>query len=247
MESELTARQKKIFNYIRRHIDKSGYGPTVREIAAAFDIASPNGFVCHLDALVQKGFIVRKARKSRSIEISPEYQEETRGLPLAGEVAAGAMHEAIEQDERIDFDRLLNKRGAFALQVRGESMIEAQICDGDFVIVHPSKKYLATLQLKLSRFLQNELHLKIHPKKVYLQHYKKGVKFVGAVIKPNRIYIANRTKGNMYDAISKFNAIARTQQINPNNVDALLCSMNSYLGIMKHYKPYKIRKIMKWW
>ena len=139
MESELTARQKKIFNYIRRHIDKSGYGPTVREIAAAFDIASPNGVVCHLDALVQKGFIVRKARKSRSIEISPEYQEETRGLPLAGEVAAGAMHEAIEQDERIDFDRLLNKRGAFALQVRGESMIEAQICDGDFVIVNPQK------------------------------------------------------------------------------------------------------------
>ena len=139
MESELTARQKKIFNYIRRHIDKSGYGPTVREIAAAFEIASPNGVVGHLDALVQKGFIVRKARKSRSIEISPEYQEETRGLPLAGEVAAGAMHEAIEQDERIDFDRLLNKRGAFALQVRGESMIEAQICDGDFVIVHPQK------------------------------------------------------------------------------------------------------------
>ena len=123
----------------------------------------------------------------------------------------------------------------------------------DFVIVHPSKEFLAKLQLKLSRFMQNELHLKIHPKKVYLQHYKKGVKFVGAVIKPNRIYIANRTKGNMYNAISKFNAIARTQKINPNNVDALLCSMNSYLGIMKHYKSYKIRKIMTtkglsgWW
>jgi len=139
MESELTARQKKIFNFIRRQIEKSGYGPTVREIAEAFDIASPNGVVCHLDALVHKGFIVRKARKSRSIELSPEFQQENRGLPLAGEVAAGTMHEAIEQEERIDFDRLLNKRGAYALKVKGESMIEAQICDGDYVIVHPQR------------------------------------------------------------------------------------------------------------
>lgn len=139
MESELTARQQKIFNFIRRQIEKSGYGPTVREIAEAFDIASPNGVVCHLDALVHKGFIVRKARKSRSIELSPEFQQENRGLPLAGEVAAGTMHEAIEQEERIDFDRLLNKRGAYALKVKGESMIEAQICDGDYVIVHPQR------------------------------------------------------------------------------------------------------------
>ena len=139
MDSELTTRQKKIFNYIRRHIDRSGYGPTVREIADEFDIASPNGVVCHLDALVHKGFIVRTARKSRSIELSPEYQEEHRGLPLAGEVAAGALQQAIEQHERIDFARLLDRRGAYALQVRGDSMIEAQICDGDYVIVHPRK------------------------------------------------------------------------------------------------------------
>jgi repressor LexA len=139
MESELTVRQRRIFEFIRRHITEWGYGPTVREIAEAFDIASPNGVVCHLNALVNKGFIVRTARKSRSIELSPEYQEETRGLPLAGEVAAGAMHEAIEQQERIDFGRLLEKRGAFALKVRGDSMIEAQICDGDYVIVHPRR------------------------------------------------------------------------------------------------------------
>jgi len=123
----------------------------------------------------------------------------------------------------------------------------------DFVLVHPSKVYLTKLMPLLSRFLQDELGLKIHPKKKYLQHYTKGVKFVGAVLKPNRIYIANRTKGNMYDAISKFNTIARTQKIQAHNVDALLCSMNSYLGIMKHYKTYKIRRVMTkkglsaWW
>ena len=139
MESELTPRQNSIFKFIRAHIGKFGYGPTVREIADEFDIASPNGAVCHLDALVAKGFIVQRSRKSRSIELSPEFQEEIRGLPLAGEVAAGAMHEAIEQNERIDFARMLEKRGAYALKVRGESMIEAQICDGDYVIVHPKR------------------------------------------------------------------------------------------------------------
>ena len=139
MESELTPRQNSIFKFIRAHIGKFGYGPTVREIADEFDIASPNGAVCHLDALVAKGFIVRRSRKSRSIELSSEFQEEIRGLPLAGEVAAGAMHEAIEQNERIDFARMLEKRGAYALKVRGESMIEAQICDGDYVIVHPKR------------------------------------------------------------------------------------------------------------
>ncbi len=139
MELELTQRQLQVFNFICDHIDRFGYGPTVREIADEFEIASPNGVVCHLRALVNKGFIVRTARKSRSIEISPEYQEEHRGLPLAGEVAAGALHEAIEQDQRIDFTRMLEKRGAYALKVRGDSMIEAQICDGDFVIVHPRR------------------------------------------------------------------------------------------------------------
>jgi len=139
MESELTRRQKEVFDFICRHIDKYGYGPTVREIADEFDIVSPNGVVCHLNALVNKGFITRRARKSRSIELSPEYQEEHRGLPLVGEVAAGAMHEAIEQMERIDFAKLLGRKNAYALKVRGDSMIEAHICDGDYVIVHPRR------------------------------------------------------------------------------------------------------------
>lgn len=112
----------------------------------------------------------------------------------------------------------------------------------DFVIVHHSKRFLQDVIPKISRFLYSTLNLKIHPRKIYLQHIKKGVQFVGAVIKPNRIYIANRTKGNMYDAVAKFNTIARTQKIKPKNVDALLCSLNSYLGIMKHYSNYRIRK-----
>ena len=139
MDIPLTPRQNKIFRFIRQQIDKRGYGPTVREIADKFDIVSPNGVMCHLRALQNKGYIVRTAKKSRSIEISPKFDKETRGLPLSGIVSAGALTEAVEQVERIDFKKLLNRSGAFVLQVDGDSMIEAHICDGDYVIVHPRR------------------------------------------------------------------------------------------------------------
>jgi len=123
----------------------------------------------------------------------------------------------------------------------------------DFVIVHNDKEYLKNLIPKLSEFLQSELQATIHPKKIYLQHYSKGVKFIGAVILPNRIYIANRTKGNFFNAIEKQNQIARNHKPTKEQQEAFQSSMNSYLGIMSHYKSYKLRKEMifknlsGWW
>lgn len=123
----------------------------------------------------------------------------------------------------------------------------------DFVIVHENKEYLKNLIPKLSEFLQTELEVTIHPKKIYLQHYSKGVKFLGTVILPNRIYIANRTKGNFYNAIEKQNEIARNHKPTKEEQQIFQSSMNSYLGIMKHYKTYKLRKVMifknlsAWW
>ncbi len=123
----------------------------------------------------------------------------------------------------------------------------------DFIIVHPEKEYLKSIQSLISNFLKKELKLTLHPKKVYLQHYSKGVKFLGAVIKPNRIYIANRTKGNFYKAMEKQNIIARDHKPSKEEQEFFLSSMNSYLGIMKHYKTYKIRKkiiienLSAWW
>ena len=76
----------------------------------------------------------------------------------------------------------------------------------------------------------------MHPKKIYLQHYSKGVQFLGTVIKPNRIYIANRTKGNFYNAIMNQNAIVQSTKPSPVEQKQFLSFMNSYLGIMKHYK-----------
>jgi RNA-directed DNA polymerase len=114
----------------------------------------------------------------------------------------------------------------------------------DFVIVHPDKDYLKSLIPQLSDFLLLNLQLTLHPKKIYLQHYSKGVKFLGTVIKPNRIYIANRTKGNFYNAIEKQNKVIQDHKPTKEEKVAFLNSMNSYLGIMKHYKSYKLRKKM---
>lgn len=115
----------------------------------------------------------------------------------------------------------------------------------DFIIVHSNKEYLKLLIPVISNYLNDELNLKLHPKKIYLQHYTKGVKFLGTVIKPNRVYIANRTKGNFFSAIQKQNQVINYRR-KPNRDDqsAFLNSMNSYLGIMKHYRTYNLRKRM---
>jgi repressor LexA len=136
----LTGRQQDVYEFIRDKIRTRGYGPTVREIASKFDIQSPNGVVCHLKALEKKGLISREPNRSRAIELTAEPIDE-RSLPLAGRIAAGVLHEAIEQDERVDFQEMFNPRSKnlFVLQVTGDSMIEDQIADGDYVVVQKQR------------------------------------------------------------------------------------------------------------
>jgi retron-type reverse transcriptase len=111
----------------------------------------------------------------------------------------------------------------------------------DFVIIHPDKEYLKMIIPLLSSYLSTTLQLTLHPKKQYLQHYTKGVRFLGTVIKANRIYIGNRTKGNFYMAIQKQNKVVENNFIQLEQLNQFLSSMNSYLGIMKHYKTYRLR------
>jgi repressor LexA len=137
---QLTERQRDVYAFIRDKIRNRGYGPTVREIGDQFGISSPNGVMCHLKALERKGVIIREPNMSRAIQLAAEPIEE-RGLPLAGRIAAGVLHEAIEQNERIDFDSIFDNsdRSRFVLQVNGDSMIEDHIADGDFVVVRRQK------------------------------------------------------------------------------------------------------------
>ena len=132
--SHLTKRQKAVYEFIRDKIQNRGYGPTVREIGDHFGISSPNGVMCHLKALEKKGIITREPNMSRAIRLIAEPVEE-KGLPLAGRIAAGVMHEAFEQNERVDFGAMFSKKNQFVLEVSGDSMIDAQIADGDWVII----------------------------------------------------------------------------------------------------------------
>jgi len=136
----LTQRQLNVYQFIREKIRSRGYGPTVREIGQRFDIRSPNGVMCHLKALEKKGLIVREPNMSRAIQLATEPAEQ-RGLPLAGRIAAGLLHEAVEQQERIDLHDMFNPADSelFLLQVHGDSMIEDQIADGDYVVVRRQK------------------------------------------------------------------------------------------------------------
>jgi len=137
---QLTDRQHAVYLFIRDKILHRGYGPTVREIGLQFGIRSPNGVMCHLKALERKGLIQREPNMSRAIQLSAEPLA-AKGLPLAGRIAAGVLHEAVEQDERVDFNEMFDptNRDLFLLQVSGDSMIEDHISDGDFVVVHRQK------------------------------------------------------------------------------------------------------------
>ena len=132
----LTKRQRAVYEFVRDKIRNRGYGPTVREIGERFGIHSPNGVMCHLKALEKKGLITREPNMSRAIQLAAEPLRET-GLPLAGRIAAGVLHEAIEQDERVDFGDIFDSenKNLFVLEVDGDSMIEDQIADGDYVVV----------------------------------------------------------------------------------------------------------------
>lgn len=123
----------------------------------------------------------------------------------------------------------------------------------DFILIHNDKQLLKSAIPKIKSYLKENLCLELHPNKIYLQHCNKGVQFLGAVIKPHYKLIAKRTKGNFYNAVKKHNNIVRNKIPSKEEKDAFQSSMNSYLGILKHYKTYALRKKMvqskvsAWW
>jgi repressor LexA len=136
-QNALTSRQKEIYDFIKERMEKRGYPPTVREIGNAFDIKSPNGVMCHLNALVKKGLIEREAQSARAIQIVGYQGREAQPaeLPMYGAVAAGQPIAAVPADDRLNFRDLFCGPDHFALQVRGQSMIEDHIADGDYVVI----------------------------------------------------------------------------------------------------------------
>lgn len=135
MSSQLTDRQQDVYDMIRSLIVKRGYGPTVREIGEYFGIKSPNGVMCHLRALERKGLIKRSPNKSRAIELTHSADRSGHAMPMAGLVSAGPTALAFEQSESLDFSEMLFRDDRFILRVSGDSMIDAHIADGDYVVI----------------------------------------------------------------------------------------------------------------
>lgn len=155
--STLTERQQEIYDFIREKIESRGYGPTVREIGEAFDIKSPNGVMCHLKALEHKGCILRGKFSARAIQLV-DHRRPAAELPLMGLVAAGAPLGSVQQDERLNFSELFCGDDHFALKVKGQSMIEDHIDDGDYVVIR--KQENAENGARVVAMIDNEITLK---------------------------------------------------------------------------------------
>jgi len=168
--SPLTPKQQRIYDFVCSQIDDRGYPPTIRDIGTAFDIRSPNGVMCHLKALEKKGFIVRDGKSARAIR--PTHRRGVRpGLPFKGLVAAGAPIQAEPQDDRIDLHSLFSGPNTFVLQVRGQSMIESHIDDGDYVVIRKQEgatngeRVVAVVdgEYTLKRFYRRHNHIELRP------------------------------------------------------------------------------------
>lgn len=133
----MTRRQKEILDFLARHIGEKGYAPTIEEIAAHFGLASLATVHKHLTNLQAKGLIRRAWNRSRALELVPAGMAvRAVEVPLLGRVAAGSPIEAIESTETIFVpEDMLGRGDTYVLQVKGDSMIDEQIRDGDYVIV----------------------------------------------------------------------------------------------------------------
>jgi len=132
----LTKRQKEILEHIQGFMDRHGYSPSIEEIGTHFGFASSNAAFKHLKALEKRGYIRRLTHSARSIELVRPAEPAAVALPLLGAIAAGTPIEALETVETVLVPADFTGRGThFVLRVRGQSMIEEHIEDGDLVIV----------------------------------------------------------------------------------------------------------------
>jgi len=131
----LTPKQLNIVNYVREYAQAKSYAPTLQEIAQHFSVSAVTIFE-HLNALEKKGAIRRSKHKTRSIEILGNGS--AKSLMVKGTIAAGSPIETMQESEHISLDELFQlAKNPFVLRVKGDSMIQEHICDGDYIVVEP--------------------------------------------------------------------------------------------------------------
>lgn len=198
---DLSPRQRQILSLIRKQIQERGYPPSVRELGEAVGLRSSSTVHAHLTRLEERGYIRRDPTKPRAIEIvHPDYlpgtvPDDTIQLPLVGQVTAGEPILAVENiEEYLTFPRSLvgnGGEGTFVLRVKGDSMIEAGIFDGDFVIVKRGETAengeivvaLIEDEATIKRFYKEESRIRLQPANRSMEPiYVQDVRIIGKVI-----------------------------------------------------------------
>ena len=197
MDLDLTKRQKEIFDFVRKYADKTGYPPTVREIGKAVGLHSSSTVHAHLANLEKIGLLRRDPSKPRAIELLFDKAKKTvlpeKGLPLVGQVAAGEPILAEENvEEYIEIpDVIGGEEGDYILQIRGESMKNAGIFEGDYVVVRPvddaaeGEIVVALIgdEATVKRFYREADHIRLQPENETMEPIRtKDAKILGRVV-----------------------------------------------------------------
>lgn len=180
----LTRRQKQVLDYISDFVNRNGYSPSYEELAQGLDLASLATVHKHIQALQTKQYLTRNFNHSRSLEVTNKYFDEQRmyrasrpepartEVPLLGRIAAGAPVEAIAGQDALAFGDFTGSTETFALQVRGDSMIEDHICDGDYVLIEKTATarngdtvvaLVDGVETTLKRFYDEGEHVRLQP------------------------------------------------------------------------------------
>ena len=168
----LTKRQKEIYEYLKEHIQSMGYAPSIMEICAKFNLSSPATVHKHLSHIEEKGLIRREQNMSRAIELVEETPAALPEFPLLGHIMAGKPIEVIEAREMMSLMPDPSGKDIFVLKVKGQSMIDDHIQDGDYVIVERrdhaenGETVVALLDNEsatLKRFYREPDHIRLQP------------------------------------------------------------------------------------
>jgi len=183
----LTKRQKEILTYLGNFIQENGYAPSFREIAYYFEFSSTGTVAEYVNILEEKGYIQKDAMEARAIQLTPSFDDglALANIPLEGVIDAGRPIEAIRTHETIDIPRDMMGRKTFALRVRGESMIEDGILDGDYVIIEQTSSarngeivvaLVDNANATLKRFYNEKGNIRLQPANSSMKpmHFAKG-------------------------------------------------------------------------
>ena len=196
---ELTKRQQEIFDFIKSYSTKHGYPPTVRDIGKAVGLASSSTVHAHLANLEKAGLLRRDPSKPRALELLDKAADAVKsvvrpgGLPLVGHVAAGSPILAEENvEDYIDVPTLAGgDEGEYILRVRGDSMKNVGILEGDFVVVRPQDTAadgeivvaLVGEEATVKRFFREDDHIRLQPENDALEPIRsRDVRVLGSVV-----------------------------------------------------------------